>query len=289
MRPRIGDVRMHVSVIGDEWRDGDRRPVIVALHGGPGVDGSGLRFLMAPASEYAQVLVPDQRGHGHSDLSDPSRWTLDTWADDLAALVDVLGLSRPVVLGTSFGGMVVQRYLARHPDQPAGAVLVSTIPRAPDEAETVERFRQLGGEPAAAAMQRSFREPTVDAEREWAEVCAPFLTRRELSPAYEEATRNAVSTTEVNLHFMPILSCMDLRPGLAAAHCPVLVLAGEHDPLSPPAVVAEIVSALPAGLGELHVVGGASHRVLWDEAETAHALVREFVQRVTLHALSVSA
>jgi pimeloyl-ACP methyl ester carboxylesterase len=88
---------------------------------------------------------------------------------------------------------------------------------------------------------------------------------------------------------MPILSGMDLRPGLAAARCPVLVLAGEHDPLSPPVVVAEIVSALPAGLGELHVVRGASHRVLWDEAATAHALLREFVQRVTLHALSVSA
>jgi pimeloyl-ACP methyl ester carboxylesterase len=117
---------------------------------------------MAPASENAQVLVPDQRRHGHSDLSEPSRWPLDTWADDLAALVDVLGLSRPVVLGTSFGGFVVQRYLARHPDQPAGAVLVSTIPRAPGEAETVERFRQLGGEPAAAAMQRSFREHTVE-------------------------------------------------------------------------------------------------------------------------------
>jgi pimeloyl-ACP methyl ester carboxylesterase len=115
------------------------------------------------------------------------------------------------------------------------------------------------------------------------------MTRRELSPAYEEATRNAVSTTEVNLHFMPILAGMDLRPGLAAARCPVLVLAGEHDPLSPPAVVAEIVSALPEGLGELHVVRGASHRVLWDEAETAHALLREFVERVTEYAPSASA
>jgi phosphohistidine phosphatase len=78
MRPQIGGVRLHVSVLGDEWHDGDHRPVIVALHGGPGVDGSGVRFLMRPAAEYAQVLVPDQRGHGHSDLSEPSRWNLDT-------------------------------------------------------------------------------------------------------------------------------------------------------------------------------------------------------------------
>lgn len=281
MRPQVDDVRLHVSVIGDEWRDGEQRPVMVALHGGPGVDASGLRFLMAPASEYAQVVIPDQRGHGHSDLSEPSRWNLDTWADDLAALIDVLGLSRPVVLGTSFGGFVVQRYLARHPDQPAGAVLLSTIPRAPNETETVERFRELGGEPAAEAMRRSFQQPTVETERQWEQVCAPLLVRRALSPAYEAATRHSVATTEVNLHFMPSLARMNLGPGLAAARCPVLVLAGEHDPLSPPVVVAEIVSALPAGLGELHVVRGASHRILWDAADTAHGLVRAFVERVT--------
>src|ERR1700730_507109 len=156
MRPQIGDVRLHVSVLGDEWQDGVRRPVIVALHGGPGMDGSGLRFLMRPATEYAQVLVPDQRGHGHSDLSESSQWNLDTWADDVAALINTLGLSRPVVLGTSFGGFVVQRYLARHPAQPAGAILLGTSPRETDRPVVVERFRQVGGDRAAAAMQRSF-------------------------------------------------------------------------------------------------------------------------------------
>jgi pimeloyl-ACP methyl ester carboxylesterase len=281
MRPQIGDVRLHVSVLGDEWHDGNHRPVIVALHGGPGVDGSGVRFLMRPATEYAQVLVPDQRGHGHSDLSEPSRWNLDTWADDVAALINTLGLSRPVVLGTSFGGFVVQRYLSRHPDQPAGAILAGTSPRETDRAAAVERFRQVGGDRAAAAMQRSFDEHTPEALREWMEVCEPFVTRRAPSQAYEDATRQCVRTPEVNLHFMASLSNMDLRPGLAAARCPVLVLAGEHDPLIPPAVAAEIVSALPAGLGEMHLLSGAAHRLLSDEAETAHRLIREFVERVT--------
>lgn len=281
MRLQIRDVRLHVSVLGDEWRHGERRPVIVALHGGPGVDGSGLRFLMSPAAEYAQVLIPDQRGHGHSDLSEPSRWNLDTWADDIAALIDALCSSRPVVFGTSFGGFVVQRYLSRHPDQPAGAILAGTSPRETNRAEAVERFRRVGGDRAAAAMQRSFEEHTPEALREWMDVCAPFLTRRAPSPAYHDATRDAVQTPEVNLHFMAALTNLDLRPGLAATRCSVLVLAGEHDPLIPPAVAAEIVSALPPGLGEMHVLSGAAHRLLSDEADTAHRLMREFVERVT--------
>ena len=62
--------------------------------------------------------MPDQRGHGHSDLGEPGRWNLDVWADDLAGLIDVLGLHHPIVLGTSFGGFVVQRYRPATPASP---------------------------------------------------------------------------------------------------------------------------------------------------------------------------
>ncbi len=37
MRPLIGNARLHVSVLGEEWVKGVRRPVVVAVHGGPGV------------------------------------------------------------------------------------------------------------------------------------------------------------------------------------------------------------------------------------------------------------
>lgn len=79
---------------------------------------------------------------------------------------------------------------------------------------------------------------------------------------------------------MPALRRMDLRPGLAAARCPVLVLAGVHDPLNPPQMAKEIVSALPPGLGQVHLLDGA-HTLLNDTPESAHALIREFAHHVT--------
>lgn len=280
MRPLIGDVRLHVSVLGDEWVEGVRRPVIVALHGGPGVDAGTLAALMRPAAHYAQVIVPDQRGQGHSDRSDAARWTLDTWADDVAALVHQLGIDEPVVLGTSFGGFVVQHYLARHPQQPAGAVLIGTTAREPDRATLVERFRQVGGERAADVMARAFDGPSEDAEQEWAAVCGPLLRRQPATADLVAALPHRISTTDVNLHFMPALHRMDLRPGLAVARCPVLVLAGRHDPLNPPEMADEIVSALPPGLGHVHRLNGA-HVLLNDAPEAAHVLIRDFVHRVT--------
>ena len=71
MRVSVGDVRLFFEVFGQEWVLAgsalEHRPVLVGLHGGPGVDGTGLRYCLAPLADVAQVIVPDQRGHGRSD------------------------------------------------------------------------------------------------------------------------------------------------------------------------------------------------------------------------------
>lgn len=277
MRLAVGDVRLHVSVAGEEWQDGVRRPTIVAVHGGPGVDGTKLRWLMRPAADYAQVIVPDQRGHGRSDRSDPACWTLDAWADDLAALIEVLGVERPVVLGSSFGGFVIQRYLARHPDQPGGAILVGTCARLPGQDATVERFRALGGDEAAAAVARSFREETPEAETEWTRVCEPLMARLAPPKDLTRVLEYQVVTPEVGWSFSRTLATMDLRSGLASARCPVLLLVGTADPLIPVEAAMETIAALPSGLGELRTFPDAAHDVFIDVPEEAHAAVRRFV------------
>lgn len=279
MRILVGGIRLHVTVRGDEWV-GDRRcPAVVGVHGGPGLDAGSLRFTLKSASSFAQVVVPDQRGHGHSDLGTSDDWNLDTWADDLALLIDELGLYAPVVLGTSFGGFVVQRYLARHPEQPAGAVLIGTGPRAASQAETVERFRQVGGDDAAAAMARSFAEATEGAQQKWARHCAPLLSVRPPTAEYDSVLQARISTPQVNRHFTPSMPDMDLRAGLAAVRCPVLVMVGEQDPLVPPSNAQEAVLAITDGLATLHRVANAGHQVLWDAPRVVEELLHPFVDR----------
>ncbi len=77
---------------------------MVAVHGGPGQDHVNLKAGLAPLTEHVQVVYYDQRGNGRSDYSAAEFWNLRTWADDLRRLCDGLGLARPVVLGSNFGG-----------------------------------------------------------------------------------------------------------------------------------------------------------------------------------------
>ena len=107
MRVSVGDVELHVH------EKGEGRP-LVALHGGPGLDGSlwfpGLDPL---AAEGWRVLAPDHRANGRSDAGDPSLWTVPQMADDVEELIRRLELDRPVVIGWSFGSFVVQSHIAR--------------------------------------------------------------------------------------------------------------------------------------------------------------------------------
>ncbi|MGN7967277.1 alpha/beta fold hydrolase [Microbacterium sp. 22179] len=71
------------------------------------------------------VITYDQRDRGNTEF-EPSTYTTDDLADDLAALVQALGYPRAHVLGTSFGGMVAQAFALRHADLLGGLVLGAT-------------------------------------------------------------------------------------------------------------------------------------------------------------------
>lgn len=70
-----------------------------------------------------RVATFDQRGHGQSSKPDHG-YDMATVADDLALLVDAIGLDQPIVGGQSWGGNVVVEAAHRHPDLMAGAILV---------------------------------------------------------------------------------------------------------------------------------------------------------------------
>ena len=70
---------------------------------------------------------------------------------------------------------------------------------------------------------------------------------------------------------------MDLAPGLAAARCPVLVMAGEEDPICPPADSEEIVAALPNDSVRFARFPAVGHGAWRDDPVAAFSVLREFI------------
>lgn len=235
MRVDIGDgLRLFVDIDGVSLAPHDgklvERPTLLLLHGGPGADHATYKLGMTDLRDLTQVVMYDHRGNGRSDHGGPADWTLDTWADDVVRLCDVLGISKPIVFGNSFGGFVAQRYLGRHPDHPSKVVLSSTAARWNLDA-VIAQFRVLGGDRAAELAQRFWTDPTPEHQIEYLRECGPLYTQSSGNLFESIAMRRNPALLQQWIEIEH--QTFDTRPDLARAQCPVLVLAGAHDPVCP--------------------------------------------------------
>ncbi len=99
-------------------------PTIVLLHA-VGCTGQLTWFPAIPVlAEHYRVITFDQRWHGRGITSE--RFLISDCADDVAALVDELGLDRPVIAGYSMGSVIAQRVWRQHPDAVGGLVLAAS-------------------------------------------------------------------------------------------------------------------------------------------------------------------
>jgi pimeloyl-ACP methyl ester carboxylesterase len=272
-------IRLFVDIEGPSLvPDGPRmrdRPTLLLLHGGPGYDHSGFKPAFSRLADIAQIVCYDHRGHGRSDRRPAAEWTLDTFADDVVRLCDALGIEQPIVLGQSFGGFVAQRYIARHPAHPRKVVLSSTSPHM-GLARKLAMFEQLGGPEARAVAERFWIEPSAATWADYNRVCKPHYNT--VQPLNDDATRRIVFNEEILFTSAGgEQQTMNLLPGLAQAQCPVLVMAGERDPVCPLADAVDIANALPAHWSRLATFAKSGHGAWRDEPEAAFAVLREFI------------
>lgn len=277
MRVRIGDVRLFFDVegpglvvSGPAMRE---RPTLVLLSGGPGFDHTVFKPAYSCLAEVAQVVYLDFRGHGRSDRDDPSRWTVDVWAEDLRAFCDALGLDHPIVLGWSFGGMVAMRYATRFPEHPAKLILQSTRPRL-DIDELVRAFEHLGGNDAARAARAYWSTGGPEALAEYGALCA-----RLYGPSQADPDELARTTFNLELLTNPgaVMRDVDLRPELEKVACPTLVIAGDVDPWGSVEAATDIVAALPDHLVEYREFADAGHHIHHDNPDLLFEVLREFL------------
>lgn len=119
-----------VEIEAREWGDPNGPEVLLVT----GVAQSYLSFARQygdPAFQHFRVVSYDPRGHGLSDKPVGNDWyrTGRRWSDEVTAVMDAVGLERPVLAGWSLGGRIVRQYLVDYGDSRlAGVGLISCRP-----------------------------------------------------------------------------------------------------------------------------------------------------------------
>jgi len=220
------------------------------------------------------------RGSGRSGHGDPGLWTWDQWADDVAAFCLALDIAAPVLAGTSCGGRVAVTCAGRHPGLAGGLVLDSTLFGPGSLDDSLEVFGRRGGAAAREAAARYIGGDTSpEAARAWAAHAMPLYGSASDGGMAERAARVRLNR-EVQARFRRgECGPLEVTAGdLGTAGCPVLVLAGEDDPVSPAAAARRVTASARHPALQLHVFPGVGHGVFRQAPAPAFALLRDFLR-----------
>ena len=196
---------------------------------------------------HHDVVRYDVRGHGLSPLP-AGGLSFDALADDLAKLLDSLGIARAHVVGLSMGGVIARLFALRHPQRVARLALCATLAALPPEAASAWRERaQLVRERGMAAIV----EWTL---AQW----FPAEALRARTPAVEHARAMiAAAPADGYLAVCAAVPELDFFARQGEIRAPTLVLAGAADPKLRSLAPEALARAIPGAL--LHLFSGAGH------------------------------
>ncbi|MEW9919094.1 alpha/beta fold hydrolase [Marimonas sp. MJW-29] len=282
----VNGARLYFDVEGaglvPDGKEMRAKPTVIMVHGGPGADHSVSKPHFSQLSDIAQVIYYDHRGNGRSDFCDDSTWNLAQWGDDLKGLCDALGIEKPIVIGTSFGGFVTLSYATRHPGHAGALVLISTAAKV-EFSEVYDAFGRLGGPEIRQIAEDYWENPTDAGRAVYREKCVPFYQKA--ADASTDWLERIIWRNEIALWFNGPShehGAMDFRAQLGWIECPALVMVGEDDPITPPVFSDAIAAGIAARDLRYERFADCGHGVVADKPEAAFAEIRRFILDVSL-------
>jgi 3-oxoadipate enol-lactonase len=195
-----------------------------------------------PLPRSFDMLSYDQRGLGRTEKPDIA-YSMADYADDAAALIADQGWDAALVIGVSFGGMVAQELVLRHPDRVKRLVLACTSPGGAGGASyPFHEIEHLKGEARARFML-----PISDTRRDdaWAranpDTYAQFVAMAAVAPPGTDEPGHDMGAHRQ----LEARSRHDTWDRLGSISCPVLIAAGRYDGIALPATQERMAARIP--------------------------------------------
>jgi len=246
------------------YRDsGTSKDVVLLLHAFPLHSGMWARQIAALEKRH-RVIAPDYRGLGKSGMP-PEGWTMALLAQDIRALLAHLRVERAGVAGLSMGGYLAFELFRQQPGLFRGLALCDTK-AAEDTAE-------------GKANREKFARTAIEKGTGWvADEMLPKLLKPNPDPAAVKEVRSLVTggtPAGVAAAQRAMAGRPDSTATLAGMQCPVLVIVGEEDGLTPPAESEKM--AKTAKGAKLVRVPGAGHLANIENPEPFNEALTEFL------------
>jgi pimeloyl-ACP methyl ester carboxylesterase len=249
---------------------GEGEPLVLIM--GIGYDSSLWLLHQVPAlASRFEVVIFDNRDVGRSaNASGP--YTIVDMADDVAGLMDALGIGRAHVLGLSMGALIAQEFALRH-----GHRLNRLVLSGPDAAPARPVFHPIAvwtwvkahdtsGDTFAAQQFVSLFSTSFLRNLPAVQQTIGLLSSNPHPVGREAYARQAQAYLEY-----------DPASRLAGIKAPTLVIVGEQDQLTPPWIAREVAAAIPGAQLQVIVGDGASHALPLERPDDFNRVVTRFL------------
>jgi len=251
-------------------------PDIVWVSGGGGLASDWMPYQIPFFRDDFRNTIFDNRGIGATTCDVPLPWPLESFAIDIAELIDAVCEPPVALVGLSFGSAIVQQVALDRPDLLRCAIVMGTGARSVewgwDYQQAEIDFRKAGGRLEGmmavthyAAMQYPAR----------------VLGDRELWPKLREELTAWIDTGENEVSLIPQWeACLryDQRDRLPSCTVPMHVLAFSEDVQAPPQDAEELVELTPTA--ELHLFEGMGHCSIYGHTQDVlNPFIRELIER----------
>ena len=220
---------------------------------------------IAALKDRYRILAYDTRGHGQS-AAPKGAYTLEGLADDLKALLESLNIKKTHYVGLSMGGMIGQTFALKYPGVFESLVLADTTSRYPAEAagawqDRIKIAETKGMEPLV--------QPTLE---RW--FTAPFRKGHpeEVQKVAAQILKTPVAGYIGCCHAIPKINLTDRLKELKVR---ALVVCGDQDPGTPPAMAREIAHSLPGA--KLVLIPQAAHLANIEQPDAFNRALAEFL------------
>ena len=264
-------------------RVGKGEPVVI-VHGGPGMAHDYLFKPFAPLASSYQLFFYDQRGNGRSDAFKPGeKISVDDLVEDLEALRNRWGLEQFNLAGQSWGAIIAVKYTAKYPKRVKRLLLLEPAPGSSEALpEFVKRIRER--------LSAEDKEELVALDGNPATRSDPALYKRvanlQFKAYYFDRTKQDLDKMDYmdadhvkkwaqsSAMFNPYLASFNLYDTMKTITCPVLIIAGRHDPI-PTESIERMATSMPQA--QLHIIEECGHFAHIEKPAEYFGLIRRFL------------